>query len=160
MKKLIIVFIFVFIAPTFLHAEKYKITDKKGCVNGNCSDGQGTYISPKGRKYEGEWKNGLPYGQGTTTALSGSKMEGIWKDGKAHGQMTFTLSLRSLKILSIKDEFKNGEIVKQKFELQTVFALMYSLLCEVGVKFQKVYAPYYVGFCTLKSACYDFILHI
>lgn len=138
MKKLIIAFIVVFITPTFLNAETYNIADKKGCANGNCSDGQGTYISPKDRKYEGEWKNGLPHGQGTATASDGSKMVGNWKDGKAHGQMTFTSSLLGFRIIRIKDEFKNGEIVKRKpTKLEAMFASISSFLG--GVKDEEEY---------------------
>jgi hypothetical protein len=38
-----------------------------------------------GRKYIGEFKNGMHNGFGTITLLNGLKYEGSWKDNKRHG---------------------------------------------------------------------------
>ena len=49
--------------------------------------GQGTLTSADGmRKYEGEFKDGLPNGQGTLTLPDGARYEGDFKDGVRHGQ--------------------------------------------------------------------------
>ena len=40
------------------------------------TNGQGTYTSHDGKKYVGEFKNGLPNGQGTFTFPDGGKDEG------------------------------------------------------------------------------------
>ena len=53
-------------------------------------EGLGTYTSPDGRKYVGEWKDGKRNGQGTFTLPDGEKYVGKWKDGKRNGQGTFT----------------------------------------------------------------------
>ena len=44
--------------------------------------GQGTLLSPKGKKYEGEWKDGKKHGLGTETYPNGSKYVGEFKKGK------------------------------------------------------------------------------
>ena len=53
----------------------------------NC---QGTFISPDGFKYVGEWKDGEFHGVGTYTWALGSKYVGEFQDGKQHGQGTYT----------------------------------------------------------------------
>ena len=35
-----------------------------GCIEGNCQNGQGTYIFRDGARYIGSFKNALPHGQG------------------------------------------------------------------------------------------------
>ena len=45
-------------------------------------NGQGTHLSPDGKKYEGEWKDDKKHGQGTETYLDGSKYVGEFKNGK------------------------------------------------------------------------------
>ena len=40
------------------------------------------FTSPRGGKYEGEYKDGIPNGQGTYTSSNGEKYEGEWKDEK------------------------------------------------------------------------------
>ena len=44
--------------------------------------GQGTWTSPSGYKYDGEWKDGMRSGQGTETWSSGWKYVGEWREGK------------------------------------------------------------------------------
>jgi len=44
--------------------------------------GQGTFTSPNGYKYEGEWKDGKPVGQGTEIFPDGSKGIGEFRDSK------------------------------------------------------------------------------
>ena len=51
--------------------------DKDGLPNG-----QGTWTSPDGQKYVGEFKDGESHGQGTMTFSDGSKHEGEYKNGR------------------------------------------------------------------------------
>jgi len=44
------------------------------------------YADGSGRKYVGEWKDGLKHGQGTRTSPNGGKYEGGWKDDQFHGK--------------------------------------------------------------------------
>jgi len=50
------------------------------------------FTSPRGGKYEGEYKDGKRHGQGTYTFPDGKKYVGGWKDSKYHGQGTLTSS--------------------------------------------------------------------
>ncbi|MGB1237461.1 MAG: hypothetical protein ACPG4U_04570, partial [Pseudomonadales bacterium] len=40
-------------------------TPTKGCVEGDCINGKGTYIYKGGTKYKGSFKGGLANGKGT-----------------------------------------------------------------------------------------------
>ena len=53
-----------------------------GCIEGNCVDGQGTFTWEDGRKYVGEFKDGLPHGQGILKYADGRVKKGIWENGQ------------------------------------------------------------------------------
>lgn len=69
----------------------------------------GILWSKKGRKYEGEFKNGLRNGQGKQTLSSGDVYTGEWKDDKQHGQGEYMWFNGQV----YKGEFENGEISGQ-----------------------------------------------
>ena len=79
-----------------------------GEVSNNVPNGQGTYTSPDGMKYVGEWKDGKYHGQGTYIFGSGPHLGDIyvgeWKDNKKHGQGTYTFASGSKYV----GEFKDG----------------------------------------------------
>ena len=76
-----------------------------GCIQGNCTNGQGTYTFANGDKYVGEFKDGKGHGQGTATWADGEKYVGEFKDGKKHGQGTITFANGEKYV----GEWKNGK---------------------------------------------------
>jgi hypothetical protein len=99
MKKIFSILIFSLFLTGSAYAE---------CTQGNCQNGQGTYTSPDGAKYVGEFKDDKINGQGTYTSPDGTKYVGEWKDGKQHGQGTAT-SADGRKLIG---EWKDGKFVK------------------------------------------------
>ena len=55
------------------------------CISGNCQNGVGSAIYPKGDVYTGEWKNGRADGTGRLEYKNGNVYYGDWKNGKANG---------------------------------------------------------------------------
>lgn len=51
---------------------------QSGCIAGDCQNGSGTYLTPGGAIYVGEFKNGEIHGQGVCTYNDGSSYEGQW----------------------------------------------------------------------------------
>jgi hypothetical protein len=59
---------------------------KIGCIDGNCSNGVGTYYFFNGDTYSGNWKFEVFDGKGTYFwAETGNKYVGEWKNGKRYG---------------------------------------------------------------------------
>jgi hypothetical protein len=52
------------------------------CIEGDCTNGQGTFTYVDGSKYVGEFIDGKQHGQGTYTGTDGTVEKGIWKDGE------------------------------------------------------------------------------
>jgi len=74
----------------FKNGDENTLSKYEGGIRKEVPNGQGTLISPDGRKYVGEFRNGKFHGQGTRTFPDGRKYVGEWKDGNRHGQGTFT----------------------------------------------------------------------
>ena len=56
------------------------------CIDGDCSNGYGTYYFNNGDKYIGEFKNSQFNGYGSYFYSDGDKYIGEWKNGKYNGQ--------------------------------------------------------------------------
>jgi SH3-like domain-containing protein len=74
------------------------------CVQGDCKNGQGTVVLQDGRRYVGEFKDGVRSGRGLMTFPDGTKYLGDWKDDKPFGQGTLT----SVGKFEYAGEFYNG----------------------------------------------------
>ena len=89
----------------FEDPEKQVAEKTIGCIAGNCTSGQGTYVWDTGSKYVGKWKDSEEHGQGTWTN-DGRKYVGEYKNGKKHGQGTYTWPNGEKYV----GEFKNGQV--------------------------------------------------
>ena len=65
---------------------------KVGCVDGDCADGQGTYVYKGGAaKYVGSFQNEVPHGYGVCTYANGDRYEGEWTEGAFGGRGALAL---------------------------------------------------------------------
>lgn len=58
---------------------------KRGCISGNCENGDGTYVYSDGSKYIGGFKAGAADGDGICYYATGNKYTGGWKANTFHG---------------------------------------------------------------------------
>ena len=47
--------------------------------------GFGVFTWGDGKRYEGDYKNGVKHGKGKMSDAKGNNYDGEWKDGKQHG---------------------------------------------------------------------------
>ena len=64
----------------------------KGCIEGNCENGTGTYIFKEGDRYIGSFRNNLPHGQGTVFYANGERYEGTMAYAKFNGYGTLFMN--------------------------------------------------------------------
>ena len=79
------------------------------CIEGNCTNGQGTLAHPNGDKYVGEFKVGKANGQGTLMYPDGIKYVGEIKDNKINGQGTLTYCDSAKYVGGFKDNKFSGQ---------------------------------------------------
>lgn len=61
---------------------------KKGCISGDCENGDGTYVYSDGSKYIGGFKDSEANGEGICYYSTGNKYTGGWQANTFHGQGT------------------------------------------------------------------------
>ena len=61
---------------------------EKGCIEGDCLEGRGTYIFKEGDKYIGSFRKGLPHGRGTVHYANGERYDGEMANAKFNGYGT------------------------------------------------------------------------
>jgi hypothetical protein len=65
---------------------------KIGCVQGNCEDGEGTYVYKEGAaRFTGTFKNNMPDGYGVCIYANGDQYKGEWAEGAFQGKGVLTM---------------------------------------------------------------------
>lgn len=81
MKHILFVVLLSFLTAHFAFAQ---------CIQGDCQNGQGTFLYPSGAKYIGYFKNGEIHGVGVCYYTDGSKYQGEWAHRYPDGKGTRT----------------------------------------------------------------------
>ncbi|XDD51662.1 MORN repeat-containing protein [Leptospira sp. WS92.C1] len=76
--------------------------DGKGCIEGNCTTGNGTFVYDNGDEYKGGFLDDMRNGSGKIRYTNGDKFDGIFKDDLKDGKGTYV--------------FKNGAILEGTFQ--------------------------------------------
>jgi SH3-like domain-containing protein len=74
------------------------------CVQGDCTNGEGTFVLSDGTRYVGEFRENVRTGRGLMTYPDGTKYEGDWQNGKPHGKGTLSSGGK----FEYRGEFANG----------------------------------------------------
>ena len=80
---------------TFLLAFGFSIEGE--CIEGDCKNGQGTYIYGETGKYTGEWKDNNRHGRGNHTYPDGTSDIGLWFNNSLVERKIFTEVIKYLK---------------------------------------------------------------
>ena len=103
MKTFLIMLFLLFCFPYDGYAQEAPVN--KECVEGDCTNGQGTMVFSDESKYTGEWKEGKLHGRGSMVFADGSKYEGDFKDGEMTGHGIYVRRDG----IEIAGEWKNGK---------------------------------------------------
>nr|PJZ92721.1 hypothetical protein CH379_11660 [Leptospira ellisii] len=74
----------------------------KGCIQGDCVNGRGTYVYDNNDEYVGSFQNDMRNGSGKMKYANGDKFDGTFKDDLKEGTGTYI--------------FKNGSILEGNFQ--------------------------------------------
>ena len=84
------------------------------CLEGNCTNGQGTFVDADGITYTGTFKNKKKDGKGKTVATNGDSYDGDWKNDKREGYGTYQSQFDPKKMNSrgwkYEGQWKNDEM--------------------------------------------------
>jgi len=69
-------------------ADKPFVLPVAGCIQGDCTGGQGTYLYKNGARYSGQFQAGKPHGQGEWIGPDGERYVGAFRQGAYDGYGT------------------------------------------------------------------------
>jgi hypothetical protein len=83
MKKILFLAFILFASaiPLESFGEEEGCGEEGECIEGDCENGQGTYIFTDDSSYNGAWKDGVPDGSGILKYIDGSRLKGKWAGG-------------------------------------------------------------------------------
>ena len=83
---------------------------EQGCIEGDCTNGEGTVVTPAGTVFEGRFVDGRPDGPGRHIDWSGNIWRGQWTDGVAAGPFEIETELGLTWVGEVTEEGPvNGE---------------------------------------------------
>ncbi len=79
-----------------------------GCLQGDCANGDGTFVYNGGDKYLGTFKNGVREGKGTLDYASGDQYVGEFAGDKRNGNGTYKFANGDVYVGQFRDGERNG----------------------------------------------------
>lgn len=79
----------------------------KGCVEGNCKNGEGVYVYSDNTRYEGNFQGSVAHGKGTCFYADGDMYSGEWKNHNFDGYGTMYINDGTI----LKGMWRTGEFV-------------------------------------------------
>ncbi|MCF6129559.1 PDZ domain-containing protein [Flavobacterium sp. AS60] len=88
------------VEKTFTITKADRSTYLNICLEGNCTNGTGTFIDANGTTYKGPFKNKKKEGRGESVGVNGDSYVGDWKNDKREGKGTYISKLDPNHIVS------------------------------------------------------------
>ena len=89
-----------------------------GCVEGDCSNGEGVYVWSNGVKYIGSFRRGRQHGQGLLVMPDGASYDGGWRDGQKHGPGVATYANGRIQKGEWKDNRFRGQAQARRLHIR------------------------------------------
>jgi hypothetical protein len=112
----------------FLSTISYSQSDVSGCLNGDCSNGEGTYRYEDNTIYIGHFQKNMAHGYGVCYYSDGQKYTGQWKNHTFHGEGTFHDGKGKI----ITGNWKEGQLMTTKLPAKKTTPKVYSVVIGVS----------------------------